>query len=369
MLKILQKYLITETAKSTITVLVILLVILSSNTMMRLIKEASEGNFPTHLLMPSIIIKVVQYSIYLIPISLFFGIILSLGRLYSTNEMTIITSSGNSSIDVAKLLTKFILIVSLTVAFFTLYLTPLTTEYRYKLQHRLDNEERIQELTPGKFQKSRNNSSTFFAHKREDDRLKNIFYSSQTLETETTETANNATYIFENDQKFILMRNGTIYQIFRDFHKDALENNPESVEDNIIRKTIYEEHALQLTQALPEFLNTNLDAKSTIKLFGSTNLEEIAELQFRFLLPFAALLLGFLAIPLSYSEPKKGRYSRIFIAAITYFLYFVAMSITKSLYILKYTPNFFGIWWVHILFLFFIIYFYRNDYHFIKSRN
>ena len=74
MLKILRKYLITETAYAIITVLLILLIILSSNTMMRLIEEAAEGNFPTYLLFPTILIKIAQYLIYLIPISLFLAL-------------------------------------------------------------------------------------------------------------------------------------------------------------------------------------------------------------------------------------------------------------------------------------------------------
>ena len=119
MFKTLQKYLVSETIYTIMTVLVILLIILSSNTMMRLIEEAAEGNFPTYLLFPTIIIKIVQYSIYLIPISLFFGIILSLGKLYDTNEMAVINSAGLSPIDVAKLLMSVIAFVSIIVAFFT----------------------------------------------------------------------------------------------------------------------------------------------------------------------------------------------------------------------------------------------------------
>ena len=162
MFKTLQRYLVSETIYTIGTVLLILLIILSSNTMMRLIEEAAEGNFPTYLLFPTIVIKIAQYSIYLIPISLFFGIILSLGKLYDTNEMAVISSAGLSPIDIAKLLLSVIVIVSIIVATFTLYLTPLASEYRIKLEHRLKNEERIEEITPGKFNSSSSGVSTFF---------------------------------------------------------------------------------------------------------------------------------------------------------------------------------------------------------------
>ena len=80
-MKILQKYLIKELTLSSITVFSVFMLILSANTMLRLVEEASVGNFPTYLLFPLIIIKITQYSVYLLPISVFFGIILTFGRL------------------------------------------------------------------------------------------------------------------------------------------------------------------------------------------------------------------------------------------------------------------------------------------------
>ena len=74
-MKILQKYLIRELTLSSISVFSVFMLILSANTMLRLVEEASVGNFPTYLLFPLIIIKITQYSIYLLPISVFFGII------------------------------------------------------------------------------------------------------------------------------------------------------------------------------------------------------------------------------------------------------------------------------------------------------
>ena len=101
-MKILDKYLLKEILESSLSVLAIFMIILSSNTMLRLIEEASVGTFPTYLLFPIIFVKITQYSIYIIPISLFFGIIISLGRLYNSTEMAVIASSGLSQVDIAR---------------------------------------------------------------------------------------------------------------------------------------------------------------------------------------------------------------------------------------------------------------------------
>ena len=356
MLRILKKYLVTEAIYSVITVLLVLLIILSSNTMMRLIEETAEGNFPTYLLFPTIFIKIAQYSIYLIPISLFFGIILSLGKLYSTNEMAVIRSAGISPIDLAKLLVPVIIPISIIVALFTLYLTPLALEYRSKLEHRLQNEERVEEITPGKFNSSSSGSSTFFVHDIINGRLNKIFFDSKSGKHGSTETALEAKYFYdENDSKFIQLEDGEIFQIIGD--------------QGETRKTKYKEHIIKINQPLPLFKISKSSSKRTSDLFFSSSSEDMAELQSRLLLPFASLLLGFIAIPVSYCAPKKGRYTKIFLGASLYFLYFVVMSVAKKMYILEYTPNFFGIWWIHIFAVSFLIYLYHSDSTSIRDRD
>jgi lipopolysaccharide export system permease protein len=135
-----------------------------------------------------------------------------------------------------------------------------------------------------------------------------------------------------------------------------------------IRKIKYKEHALQLRKDIPVHVNSIPAGKSTIDLFFSNETADHAELQSRLLLPIASLILGFIAIPLSYSSPKKGRYSKIFLGAIIYFIYFIAMSIAKKIYLLAYIPSFFGLWWIHVLVMAMLIYVYHADSHKIPGR-
>ena len=154
------------------------MVILSSNTMLRLIEEASAGTFPTYLLFPVIFVKITQYSIYIIPISLFFGIIISLGKFYNSNEMAVISASGQSIFDIAAIINKIIIPSFFIVALFSLYITPSATEYRSKLEHRLNTEERIEEIRPGRFASSQNGQATFFVESSDKNTLNKIFFSS-----------------------------------------------------------------------------------------------------------------------------------------------------------------------------------------------
>ena len=348
-MNILQKYLVKELTLSAITVFSIFMLILSANTMLRLVEEASVGNFPTYLLFPLILVKITQYSIYLLPISIFFGIVLTLGRLYNNNEMSVISSSGISPFHIAKSISKIVIIFSLIVGFFSLYITPSATEYRYKLEHRLNSEERIEEISPGRFTSSQNGKATFFVNEINKGSLKDIFFSTSGKNSTTVENSSTASYIMENDRKYLVLKNGVINEIIPPTLITA-------------RKTQYKTHGIQLGQDLPKFSNEKYDAISTIRLFGDNSIEASAELQSRFVLPLATLLLCYLAIPLSYSSPRKGRYNKIFLASLVYFIYFISMSVVEKIFLLGYTPNILGVWWLHLLVIVIVIsIIYRDD--------
>ncbi|CAI8301827.1 MAG: Lipopolysaccharide export system permease protein LptF [Gammaproteobacteria bacterium] len=355
-MKILDKYLLKEILRSSLAVFLIFMVILSSNTMLRLIEEASVGNFPTYLLFPVILVKITQYSIYVIPISLFFGIVISLGKFYNSNEMSVIFSSGISPIDLAKSLKTIIIATFIIVAIFSLYITPSATEFRYKLEHRLNSEEKVEEIRAGRFNSSQNGKATFFVDSIKNDTLHNIFFSSSKKKSNTIENSVTASYIKDKDERrYILLKDGVITEILPPYKGNT-------------RTTKYLEHGVQLGQDLPAFINSKYEALSTYELFFLNNLEAKAELQSRLILPLATLILGFIAIPLSHSSPRKGRYNKIFLAALFYFSYFITMSLVKKMYLLEFTPGVLGLWWIHIILIAFIAFLYFQDSTKIPSR-
>ncbi|MDG2106441.1 MAG: LPS export ABC transporter permease LptF [Gammaproteobacteria bacterium] len=355
-MKILEKYLLKEILGSSLSVFLIFMVILSSNTMLRLIEEASAGTFPTYLLFPVIFVKITQYSIYIIPISLFFGIIISLGRFYNSNEMAVISSSGQSIFNIAAIINKIIVPSFFIVALFSLYLTPSVIEYRSKLEHRLNSEERIEEMKPGRFTSSQNGQATFFIQSTDKDVLKKIFFHTSNKAVSTVENSKSATYYKDqNDHRFILLKDGIITETSSSIDADT-------------KITEYEEHGLMLGKELVGFENNKLEAKSTYELFMSNSIAARAELQARLMLPIATLILGFLAIPISYSAPRKGRYDKIFLGALVYFLYFIAMSVSKKMFLLELTPNFLGLWWLHLIMIGIIFKIYHQDENSIPRR-
>jgi lipopolysaccharide export system permease protein len=85
---------------------------------------------------------------------------------------------------------------------------------------------------------------------------------------------------------------------------------------------------------------------STFDLRDSGGTEDLAEFQWRMSTPLSALLLTLLAIPLSRSKPRQGRYARILAAIVIYAVYFNLLDVGRTWVESGTSP---GIWWVPML--------------------
>ena len=104
---------------------------------------------------------------------------------------------------------------------------------------------------------------------------------------------------------------------------------------------------------LPEASEPELEARAmpTRELLLSNDLEAVAELHWRIGVPMATLILAILAVPLSRSQPRQGRYGRIGIGLLVFIIYFNLLSAGRSWLEQGSVPVSVGIWWVHGLML------------------
>ena len=101
--------------------------------------------------------------------------------------------------------------------------------------------------------------------------------------------------------------------------------------------------------------NTNIKRKYRIKavatkeLIHSKDLEEIAEFQWRLTAPLSIILLALLALPLSRSSPRQGKYINIPVALAIFAVYYNFCVLAKKWVekgVIDVIP---GIWWAQLL--------------------
>ena len=84
-----------------------------------------------------------------------------------------------------------------------------------------------------------------------------------------------------------------------------------------------------------------------LDLMGSSEPEHIAELQWRLGVPISTIILAILAVPLSRSQPRAGRYGRLAIGLLVFIIYLNMLSAAKAWIEQSAISPALGLWWVH----------------------
>lgn len=76
-------------------------------------------------------------------------------------------------------------------------------------------------------------------------------------------------------------------------------------------------------------------------------LEATAERQWRVAMPVACVVLALLALPLSQTTPRKGRYANMVVALLVYIAYANILVVARDALASGDAPRALGLWWGH----------------------
>ena len=313
-MNLISQYLYKNCTKASFAVFAVLLLILLANTGLRLVEAVNDGNIPSIFLIELLALKVVQYSSIIIPLSLFFGIIITLNRLYVTNEMIVIKLNGFSNYFLARILSILIILVTVFLIILKFFLAPLAVEHRSKIEHQISHEQRIYSLKEGSFNISNDKSKVVYINNKESNELSNIFISSLSKSGTRIDISSG---VESNDitSNFISLNNGISY-IFNT--------------DGSFSSTEYATQDMILANEIPEFSSVDIESRSFFELMYMTDLSSDREIFSRVSSIIACLVLAYLAIPLSNYAKKNDKYRNIFIGVLIYFSYIIIIKLAAS---------------------------------------
>jgi len=93
----------------------------------------------------------------------------------------------------------------------------------------------------------------------------------------------------------------------------------------------------------------NRQALSTADLWQVDTPRELAELHWRLALPLTVPVLALLAVPVSHSRPRQGRYARLLLALAVFVVYVNLLGGGRTLIATGQWPPWIGLWWAHLL--------------------
>jgi len=93
------------------------------------------------------------------------------------------------------------------------------------------------------------------------------------------------------------------------------------------------------------------DAKTTLQLMSSDKLEDVAALQWRLSLPLLVPIIALIALALSETSHRRGRFIKMLPALLIYIFYLIILSTARSSLEKGRLPVMPGIYVVHVVFL------------------
>lgn len=336
MLKILDRYVLREVILTWLAVTGVLLVILVTNQLARVLERAAEHHFPREVVLALIAFSSLENLTVLVPVGLLLAIVLSFGRLYHESEMAAVQACG---IGVARLsvpLLALTAVLALLLGWLSLDLAPRAAARMQEVRSIATRDATLGDLEPGRFHTFGGSEGVLYAGGADaDGTLRDVFVKRNRNESVEIAVASRARHVVSEGGQlhtFILL-NGRRY-----------EGIPGSAE---FRITEFEEHGIPVRLPEAQLTSSRLELKPTAELLASHSLEDVAELQWRLSMPIMAFVLTLVAVPLSRLRPRQGRYARVGLAILLYFVYTNLLSAAKIWLVRGTVPAALGLWWVH----------------------
>ena len=337
MLTRLDRYLLRETTQAFIAVTGVLLVILLSNQLARVLGQAVKGDFPGSVVLALLGLTTLQQLTVLLPLGLFLGIVLALGRLYHESEMTAMAACGVGTGRIYRPILLLTAVVVGILALLSFRVMPAAGIKAQQIRVAALRAAQFGALEPGRFRTFAGGDVVFYAERvLPSGQLEGVFV--QRRDGDRVELA-----VAERAEQ---RGAGLSEQLFVLFNGRRYEGVPGSPEWRIVE---FKEHGVPVRLPDMKTKDEKLSIRPTSALLKQKGNAERSELAWRTAMPLMALVLMLLAVPLAKLAPRQGRFSRVGFAILAYFLYSNLLAAVRA-WMEKGNPaGAFGMWWVHML--------------------
>jgi lipopolysaccharide export system permease protein len=335
----LDRYVFREVAQAWVAVTGVLLAILLSNQLARVLSQAAANQFPRGTVLALLGLTSLQNLTVLMPVGLFLAIMLALGRLYHESEMAAIQSCGVGLDRLYRPVLVLTAFVAIALAWLTFVIVPGAAARAQEIRAEAIRNAQFGSLEPGRFRSFSGGDVVFYAERVDTNGiLYNVFVQRTIGDRVEIATAARAEQrgAGDADQTFIL------------YEGERYEGVPGEGEFRIVR---FSEHGIPVRLPQLSISSRKRDPVPTRALLGSSEPEDRAELAWRIAVPFMPVVLALLAVPLARLKPRQGRYGKMGIAILVYFLYSNLLSAARVWIEKETVPGWVGLWWVHLVVL------------------
>ncbi|EFX91290.1 permease [Actinobacillus ureae] len=317
---ILSRYLTKEIFKSQLAILFILLLMFFSQQLITVLNSAVSGKVPTDLVLSLLGLGMPALAQFMLPLSLFVALLLTLGRFYTESEITVMRACGIGQ----SLLTQvafFLSIFTTALAVYNVFwLTPWAINKQSEMLAEAKSNPRFSALSAGQFMTAGGYVLFIENINNEQNKLNDIYV----FQPDQQKKNRPSVVVAESGQLQGLPNGDQILTLENSTRYEGTENTADfriSHFDNYQAYLGYQD--VDSNEKLVQRADFN-------KLMTDSSNEAKAELQWRFALIFAVPLMALLAVPMSSVNPRQGRFAKVIPAVLLYLIYFLLQSSLKS---------------------------------------
>jgi lipopolysaccharide export system permease protein len=332
---LIDRYVLREAFGSSMIVLGALFLITMTNALAGIFGDAAADRVPRDAVAAVFGLTAMTYLTTLLPIALFLGVMLALARLSRDGEMAALSACG---IGPGRMLVPVGVLTLLLVAcagWLSLVMTPAASREIEQIRFRAGQQVELSAIEPGRFTSPDSGDTVLYAREVVGNELRDVF-----LERQSGDRV--VAILAARGRREIDPASGELAFVLNDGRR--YEGVPGQGKFLVVD---FGEQRVPVRPRKEREFKEAAAGKPTLALLESSLPADRAELQWRISLPLSLLVLGLLAVPLSRSSPREGRYARLGIGLLIYIVYANMMSIASVWVQRGVVSEWLGMWWVH----------------------
>jgi lipopolysaccharide export system permease protein len=332
---LISRYILRETFGAWLVVVAVLFLILMTNQFADILGDAAADRLPRTAVFAIFALTSLSYVTFLTPIALLLGVMLALARLNRDCEMAALSACGVGPGRLLVPVLTLTVVLAAVLTWLALFLAPTASSRIEEIKFRAEQDMQLGTLEAGKFMSPDGGNTVLYAREVVGDELHDVFVEHQQDDRVVVILA-------ARGERLVDAATGAISFVLHDGRR--YEGVPGDNEFLVIE---FGGGGIPVRPKEKEEFVEIVASKPTAALLASPRPEDRAELQWRISVPISALVLALLAVPLSQSSPREGRYARLGIGLLCYIVYANMLSIARIQVERMTVPDWVGVWWVH----------------------
>jgi len=339
------RYLSREVVVTMLAVSSILLLIIMSGRFVNYLADAAAGDLSVNVLFTIMGYRLPTFIELIFPLGFFIAILLAYGRLYTDSEMVVLSACGVSPRQLVGITMVPALILALFIGALSLWVSPMGVRATETVLAEQRTRSEFDVIQPGRFQRLGSDSMTYVSGVSDDRRqLQSLFVAQGGRQAGSSR---HTVLVGEYAEQEVHPEFGRRYLNL--YEGRRYEGQPGEADYEITEFKVFGQHMRE--PDISAGVRNQSDARATRDLIGADDLESQVTLQWRLSLPIMVLVVALMAVPLSRTDPRRGRYVKMLPAIILYMLYLGALSSARGAVESGKWPIMPGLWAIHPVFI------------------